>query len=339
MVICTPTKQACIMRMHDKENMDFTEIGAELGLHRTTASRNYRTVTEKGDPYHYAPKSGRPRRFTERDMRHATKLIESGEARDGADVHRMLFPTAPESTVHDALRSVGLNGQVRCPKLFLSKIHIQKRKAWAEEMLELSADDWRDVAFSDEPKFNLFGSDGKQYCRRHPHEELLLRNVKKTVKHGGGNVMVWGCLTEHGPGRLHRVEGKMDAIQYRQILEESYLGTLSDYNLSPSEVVFQQDGDPKHTSQLASNWFHDNDVKILRWAPSSPDMNIIEHAWEKLDCRVCRRAVLPTNCDELFAALKEEWENLDMDYINHLYDSLPARVQALHDAKGRYTCY
>ncbi|KAF7366239.1 hypothetical protein MVEN_00501200 [Mycena venus] len=31
MVICTPTTRACIMRMHDKENMDFTEIGADTG--------------------------------------------------------------------------------------------------------------------------------------------------------------------------------------------------------------------------------------------------------------------------------------------------------------------
>ncbi|KAJ7114775.1 hypothetical protein C8R44DRAFT_582061, partial [Mycena epipterygia] len=66
------------------------------------------------------------------------------------------------------------------------------------------------------------------------------------VKHGGGSIMVWGCLTEHGPGRLHR--GRMNAIQYCQILQEALLGTLSDYSLAPESIVFQQDGDPKHTS-------------------------------------------------------------------------------------------
>lgn len=111
-------------------------------------------------------------------------------------------------------------------------------------MLDLDADDARDIIFSDESKFVLFGLDGKQYCRRRPGEELLPRNVKKTVKHGGGNVMVCGCLTEHGPGRLHRVDGRMDAAQYCRILQESLLGTLSDYSLDPSNIVFQQDGDP-----------------------------------------------------------------------------------------------
>jgi hypothetical protein len=50
-------------------------------------------------------------------------------------------------------------------------------------------------------------------------------------------------------------------------------------------------------------------------------MNIIEHAWEKLDRRVQARKVLKQNCDELRAALPEEWANLD--------DSSPRRVQPL----------
>ncbi|KAJ7175567.1 hypothetical protein C8R46DRAFT_1030604 [Mycena filopes] len=62
-------------------------------------------------------------------------------------------------------------------------------------------------------------------------------------------------------------------------------------------------------------------------------MNIIEHAWEELDHRIHCRTVLPQNRDHLWAALQEEWGNLDMAYINNLYDSLPRRMQALHEAK------
>jgi hypothetical protein len=100
------------MRMHDKENLTFQDIGGELGFSWSCASRNYHQVAETGDPYHYAPKSGRPRRFTDRDMWHAARMIDTGEARDGADVRQMLFPTAPASTVRDALRRKGLYGSV-----------------------------------------------------------------------------------------------------------------------------------------------------------------------------------------------------------------------------------
>jgi hypothetical protein len=206
--------------MKEKENLLFKDIGVELGVSTETARRNYHQVVKSGDPYHYKGKSGRPRRFSTRDMRHAARLVDTGVARDGSDVKHMLFPDAPDRTVRKALQDIGLNGRVRCAKPQLSHTHIRKRFEWAADMLELTADDWRDVVYSDESKFNLFGSDGKQYCRRRPHEELEPRNVKKTVKHGGGSVMVWGCLTEHGPGRLHRVDGIMDAKQYCRILEE-----------------------------------------------------------------------------------------------------------------------
>lgn len=339
MTKCTPTKRAQIVRMREKENMSFTDIGAEFGFSHQTASRNYDQVVKSGDPYYRKPKPGRRRRFTKHDMRHAATMIETGVARDGSDVQKKLFPTAPARTVRHALQEIGLNGRIRRAKPQLSAIHIRKRKEWAADMLELTADDWRAVFITDESKFNLFGSDGKQYCRRRPGEELEPRNIKKTVKHGGGSVMVWGCLTEFGPGRLHRIEGIMNATKYCEILEESLLGTLSDYSLQPSDIVFQQDGDPKHTSARAQTWLHDHDFKVLRWAPSSPDMSIIEHAWEELDRRVRARVVLPKNEDELWEALKEEWENLGMDYINRLYDSMPHRVQALHKAKGKYTKY
>ena len=49
-------------------------------------------------------------------------------------------------------------------------------------------------------------------------------------------------------------ERNMDAKQYISILEESLLGTLKNFKKEPSEIIFQQDGDLKHTSRLAKNW-------------------------------------------------------------------------------------
>ena len=40
-----------------------------------------------------------------------------------------------------------------------------------------------------------------------------------TVKYGGGNMIVWGCMGWNGIGMLKEVEGRIDAKQYVEILD------------------------------------------------------------------------------------------------------------------------
>ena len=146
--------------------------------------------------------------------------------------------------------------------------------------------------------------------------------------------MVWGVITPNGVGRLHRVDGTMDALQYTKILKQSLLGTLKDHKLKKKDVIFQQDNDPKHTSKTAASWFSSHRFKVLEWPPASPDMSIIEPVWDHLDQNVRTRPRQPRNKDELWEALQEEWYNIDPGYIRNLYDSMPRRLQALLAAKG-----
>ena len=36
-----------------------------------------------------------------------------------------------------------------------------------------------------------------------------------TVKHGGGSIMLWRCISAAGTGRLVKIEGKMNGEKYR----------------------------------------------------------------------------------------------------------------------------
>ena len=44
-------------------------------------------------------------------------------------------------------------------------------------------------------------------------------NTLPTVKHGGGSIMLWGCVAAGGTGNIVRVEGRMDSTKYQDILE------------------------------------------------------------------------------------------------------------------------
>ncbi len=64
-------------------------------------------------------------------------------------------------------------------------------------------DYWNHVLLSDETNINLFGSDGVTCAWRQPAEKYKDKCVLPTVKHGGGSVTVWGCMSAAGTGELH----------------------------------------------------------------------------------------------------------------------------------------
>lgn len=131
----------------------------------------------------------------------------------------------------------------------------------------------------------------------------------------------------------------MNAKQYCAILEESLLGTLADYKMEPSQIIFQQDGDPKHTSGLAKSWLTKHNIDVAAHPAQSPDMNLIEHAWDQVDCQLRARFSLPSNLKQLWEVLQEEWAKLDIDYIQKLYESMLRRVAAVIETRGGHTRY
>ena len=336
--VTTPTKKARIVHMR-MEKKSFHEIAHTLDISHQTASRIWKEYHKHKDFYYKTPRTGRPPLLGTRDIRLAGRKIRSGECTTASELQREHFPKASVWTIRRALTGIGLPGRRPRKKPLLTKIHQRKRYQWAMLHRDWTTTQWRQVCFSDEAKFNLFGSDGARWCRRGVGEEFHSRNVQKQVKYGGGHVMVWGCITAKGFGRLHRICGKMNAAVYCQILEEALLGTISDHSLNSAQIIFQQDNDPKHTSAAARKWFNAHNITVLPWAPSSPDMNIIENVWSQLDIRVHSRKVLPHNKEEMWNALLEEWQNLSIEYANTLYDSMPDRVTALKQAKGSFTKY
>jgi len=63
--------------------------------------------------------------------------------------------------------------------------------------------------------------------------------------------MVWGCMDWNGVGMLIEMQGKMNAEQYCDILEEGVIESFEKLEMEEGKRYFQQDNDSKHTSKLA----------------------------------------------------------------------------------------
>jgi hypothetical protein len=74
--------------------------------------------------------------------------------------------------------------------------------------------------------------------------------VQPTVKHGGGSIMVWGCMSWTCVGNLYRIDGIMNSQVYLDILDSQLLDTIGRQDLDEVQMLFQHDNDPKYTSGL-----------------------------------------------------------------------------------------
>jgi hypothetical protein len=119
------------------------------------------------------------------------------------------------------------------------------------------------ILFTDESKFNIFGSDGPQYVWRKPEKELDSINVIPTVRHGVGHAMVWGCMGYAGVGELAIVEWIMNAKGYVNILRGNLEKSVCKLGIQDS-YLFQQDNDPKHTARVTREQLLYNARGLLR---------------------------------------------------------------------------
>lgn len=223
----------------------------------------------------------------------------------------------------------------KCP--LLSKKNIKDRLNFAERHLQKPAEKWRNILWSDETKINLFGPDTtNQYVRRPAGKEFDPKYTVKTVKHGGGNIMVWGCFTYYGVGPIHWIQETLTKEKYIEILN-TFMYPFAEDNL-PLLWLFQQDNDPKHTAKVTKKWFSEKKVQLLEWPAQSPDLNPIENLWGHLK-RELSKASKPKNKLELWENVKKIWYEIPPNLCQKLVDSMPRRCGAVLASKGSTTKY
>lgn len=321
------------------QGLSTRDVADQTGVSQTKVCE----VKRKRFPQHKGKKAGRPPILTAQQKRLIVRKITSGQLGTAAEAGRYLSETqgtsASADTIRNWLKEAGLCSFPKIKKPLLQKRHVKQRLDFARKYQYWTVEDWKRVIWSDETKINCMGSDGRKWGWKRSGVQLQSHHVQATVKHGGGSIMVWGCMSTCGVGNLVRIDGGLNAELYCKILEEDLASSVEFYGEELANFVFQQDNDPKHTSKLARKWLSDNRIEVLDWPAQSPDLNPIEHLWEHLKRKLSDYETVPTNMHALWERMEKEWNAIPANVCVGLVESMPRRIAAVLKAKGGYTKY
>lgn len=240
------------------------------------------------------------------------------------------------SSVRKRLRSFGLRGCRPRKVPFISERNRVRRLALCKQWIMKPMTFWNTVIWSDETKINYFKSDGNRYVWRFANEEFEDDCTVKTVKGGGGSIMIWACMSANGTGKVVLIPETMTGLSYLRILQENLFESADILGLS-TNFIFQQDNDPKHTSKIVGQFFIENNINVLDWPAQSPDLNVIEHLWSIVKSEYHKEPVVQKN--QLFAKILEIWNNIPQETTKTLVKSVFRRFEAVINANGRATKY
>ncbi|KAJ8261001.1 hypothetical protein COCON_G00167240 [Conger conger] len=193
------------------------------------------------------PRSGAPRKILPRGISMIMRKVRyqpSTTQEERVNDLKAVGTTVTKGTISNALHREGLKSCYVRKVPLLKKAHVQAHLKFGKEHLD---DPEEKVMWSDETKIELFGINSTRSVWRKRNAEYNPKNTIPTVKHGGGNLMLWGCFSAKGTGRLHRIEGRMNGAMYQEILGDNLLPSVRALKMGCG-WVFQHDNDPKHTA-------------------------------------------------------------------------------------------
>ena len=211
-----------------------------------------------------------------------------------------------------------------------------KRLAWAKKYISKSAEFWNNIFYSDETYFEINMNSVMNRIRRFKSSNPFASNlISGKVKHPT-KVMVWGCFSRFGLGRICVLDGYMNSCKYVEVLEEKLLPSILS---SPIESPIHLDDSAScHRTRKIKDWHSYNNISQIDWPGNSPDLIPIENLWGFMKNKIKRRVI--KNKRALIENILQIWrEEIPTSLLEKLCDSMPSRLQNTINLKGCCTKY
>jgi len=194
--------------------------------------------------------------------------------------------------------------------------------------LQMPLRDLKRTAFSDTKYFDT-NSCGTQYewCRSGQLPRRMLRETWCPRVH------VWGVLHRDFRFIVRLSPGKLTADSFKRQCLMPLSAFLTNMKHPLSTVILQMDGETAMNAESSMRYLENKGLRVMKdWPARSPELSPIENAWAIIQRRVDLRG--PSEADELWRFVKEEWEAITDEEARALLDSFPERLKRCVAAGG-----
>jgi transposase len=317
-----------IVELHAEGTRTQTEIANELEISTRTVER-YLSMWRRGVPVEEVKKEGRPSLLTDIVRRSIVGQVQRNEFATSKDIAQAIQAdisvTVTDRTVRNYLSELSYRNSVPRVVPFITDLQKEKRVRWAQDHRNFV---WSNVFFSDETMIQLSANITRAW-----HKTGSRPNVprpKFPLK-----VMFWGAISASRKSPLVIISGTLTAQGYQDLLVQHFLPWFRRQHIG--RMTFQQDNAPPHTAKTTKRFFSDNNINVLPWPASSPDLNPIENIWGILKSRVDRKK--PKTKQELITIAMEEWEGIDLGIVRRTIESMPRRIEEVIEKCGNKIDY
>lgn len=228
---------------------------------------------------------------------------------------------------------------------YLKAEHAEQRLAWALRYQRYTKEDFDRVFWSDECTVERGIGLRPEYTFIRPGDQAAQGEVQPTPYKGFQVKQMFGASFSGGPRRtaLIPLYGDPNSARgevNRFVILDLYRRILPTLLIDPRSI-FQQDNAPSHTAIIIRQYMAELGREVMIWPPYSPELNPIENLWTLLKQQIYKLRPdllhMPNNDDTLeilVATAEEAWQQLDLDILENLSESMPRRVQANINSNG-----
>ena len=280
-------------------------------------------------------KLGRKPNLTARDLRAIAREVKKYPTSTASSMKKSMKLTSSAKTIKRALKRKGYKRKKMLVKPSLTDKQKRIRLNFAEQHVTWT-DEWDNIIFTDEKKWNLDGPDGYCYYWKGLDSSTDKIYFSKDP-YGKHSVMAFGAISTRGKLELLRISGTVNSRSYCQTIANDLYPDA--HALYGEDFILQQDRASCHVSKETLYFLDDWNVDYLDWPSKSPDLNPSENLWGILTRMVFHDGAVYQDEEHLWRAIKSCWDNISTETIQNLVVSMNRRMINVLEKNGGITKY